>query len=50
MEIVRARALEAKDYNGKSDPFVVVELGNSRLRTKTIQGDLNPVWNETMSL
>ncbi|EDQ85579.1 uncharacterized protein MONBRDRAFT_34172 [Monosiga brevicollis MX1] len=43
-----ARGLAARDMGGTSDPFVVCELGNSRQRTRTIQKNVNPVWNDTL--
>lgn len=32
---------------GKSDPFCIVELDSSRLRTQTIFKTLDPVWNKS---
>jgi len=32
---------------GKSDPFCIVQLDTSRLRTHTIYKTLNPVWNKS---
>ncbi|CAF4655605.1 unnamed protein product, partial [Rotaria sp. Silwood2] len=43
----QARDLSAKDINGKSDPFCVVELDSTRLRTHTIYKTLDPVWNKS---
>ena len=34
------------DYTGKSDPYVVLQLGKENFKTKYIEQDLNPVWNE----
>lgn len=33
-----------------SDPYVVVKLGSKEKKTKTIKKELNPTWNETLSL
>ena len=33
--------------NGKSDPFCLVELDSTRLRTQTIYKTLDPVWNKS---
>ncbi|KAJ1361380.1 hypothetical protein KIN20_020611 [Parelaphostrongylus tenuis] len=36
----------AKDIGGKSDPFAVLELVNTRLQTHTEYKTLNPQWNK----
>ncbi|KAH1089914.1 hypothetical protein J1N35_017171 [Gossypium stocksii] len=33
-----------------SDPYVVVRMGTQRLKTKVINKDINPVWNEDLTL
>lgn len=45
--VYQARELSAKDINGKSDPFCVIELDSTRLRTHTIYKTLDPVWNKS---
>jgi Ca2+-dependent lipid-binding protein len=45
--VYQARDLSAKDINGKSDPFCVVELDSTRLRTHTIYKTLDPIWNKS---
>ncbi|KAJ8003242.1 hypothetical protein DPEC_G00167370 [Dallia pectoralis] len=45
VKVFRATELASTDLNGKSDPFCVLELGNSRLQTQTIHKTLNPEWN-----
>ncbi|XP_017321945.1 multiple C2 and transmembrane domain-containing protein 2 [Ictalurus punctatus] len=44
VKVLRAADLSSTDLNGKSDPFCVLELGNSKLQTQTIHKTLNPEW------
>lgn len=49
VKLVQARGLTNKDLIGKSDPFAVVyirPLPDRMKRSKTINNDLNPIWNE----
>lgn len=46
VKVFGATGLAAADIGGKSDPFVVLELINSRLQTQTIQKTLSPNWDK----
>ncbi|KAJ3693407.1 hypothetical protein LUZ60_008887 [Juncus effusus] len=50
VKLVQARDLKNKDLIGKSDPFAVLyirPLSNRTKKSKTINNDLNPIWNES---
>uniref|UniRef100_A0AAV2KRW1 C2 domain-containing protein n=1 Tax=Knipowitschia caucasica TaxID=637954 RepID=A0AAV2KRW1_KNICA len=49
VKVVRANDLASTDLNGKSNPFCVVEVGNSRLQTHTLYKTLNPEWNKALA-
>lgn len=49
VKLVEARDLKNKDLVGKSDPFAVLyirPLSAKTKKSKTINNDLNPIWNE----
>lgn len=47
---MRATDLVPADSNGLSDPYVVLTLNGTSVRSKTIPKTLNPVWEELFSL
>eukprot|EP00439_Symbiodinium_sp_Y106_P082107 s514_g21.t1 len=48
--VVAARKLRNADVLSKSDPYVSVQLGLQKADTPTIQDDLNPTWNCSLTL
>ena len=50
VRIYSAKGLYAADLGGKSDPFVVLELENARLQTRTEYKTVAPTWNQVLSL
>lgn len=49
MKIIQLQPL-VFTYSGKSDPFCVMELGNSKLQTQTIYKTLSPEWRTAFTL
>ncbi|KAJ6820803.1 extended synaptotagmin-1 isoform X2 [Iris pallida] len=46
--LIEARDLIAADLRGTSDPYVKVQYGNTKKRTKVIHKTLSPQWNQTL--
>lgn len=46
VKVFKAQGLHSADLGGKSDPFVVLELVNSRLQTNTEYKTLAPTWSK----
>ncbi|KFK31345.1 hypothetical protein AALP_AA6G100200 [Arabis alpina] len=49
VRVVEARNLPAMDLNGFSDPYVRLQLGKQRSRTKVVKKNLNPKWADDFS-
>uniref|UniRef100_H3DPI3 Multiple C2 domains, transmembrane 2a n=1 Tax=Tetraodon nigroviridis TaxID=99883 RepID=H3DPI3_TETNG len=49
IKVIRANDLPATDLNKKSNPFCVVELGNSKLQTHTVYKTVNPEWSKAFT-
>ena len=50
VKVFKAMGLASADIGGKSDPFCVLELVNSRLQTQTEYKTLSPQWNKIFFL
>ena len=49
IRIKRGVNLAVRDVRS-SDPYVVVKMGKQRLKTRVIRKDVNPEWNEDLTL
>jgi len=50
VHVIRAKGLRSADFNGKSDPYVELSVGNARLRTPVKYKTLEPFWDELLEL
>lgn len=49
--VMRANDLKNKELIGKSDPYAIVYVRPlSKVKTKTIENNLNPVWDQTFEM
>ena len=46
VRVIEARNIPPMDPNGLSDPYVKLQLGKQKFRTKVIKKSLNPYWSE----
>lgn len=46
VRVIEARNIPAMDLNGFSDPYVKLQLGKQRFKTKVVKKCLNPSWCE----
>uniref|UniRef100_A0A0D3GIK3 Uncharacterized protein n=1 Tax=Oryza barthii TaxID=65489 RepID=A0A0D3GIK3_9ORYZ len=49
VKVIRGTKLAVRDILS-SDPYVVLTLGQQKAKTKVIKSNLNPVWNEVLTL
>ncbi|CAH9112977.1 unnamed protein product [Cuscuta epithymum] len=49
VRIKRGVNLAVRDVR-TSDPYVVVKMGKQKVKTRVIEKDVNPVWNEDLTL
>ncbi|CAG9766251.1 unnamed protein product [Ceutorhynchus assimilis] len=45
VHVFEAKDLEKKDVTGKSDPYVILNVGAQEFRTQVVKRDLNPQWD-----
>lgn len=50
VKVLKAEDLASADMNGKSDPFVCLQLINQFRQTHTVYKNLNPEWAKTFEL
>ncbi len=48
--VIAAQGLRAADVGGKSDPYVLIKLGQEEFRSRTVRKSINPAWNQRIKL
>eukprot|EP01094_Clydonella_sp_ATCC50884_P016712 TRINITY_DN278_c0_g1_i1.p1 TRINITY_DN278_c0_g1~~TRINITY_DN278_c0_g1_i1.p1 ORF type:complete len:165 (-),score=57.74 TRINITY_DN278_c0_g1_i1:580-1014(-) len=48
--VKNAKNLKDEDTFGESDPYVVVEVDDVKKRTKTVENNHSPTWNEELTI
>ena len=46
IKVVEAKNLKIADFNS-SDPYCIIKIGGIEKRTRVIDSNLNPIWNQT---
>ncbi|KAF3772497.1 Extended synaptotagmin-3 [Nymphaea thermarum] len=49
VHVIRGVNLAVRDIR-TSDPYVVVRMGDQKLKTKVMKKNVNPEWNEKLTL
>ncbi|XP_019156329.1 PREDICTED: ADP-ribosylation factor GTPase-activating protein AGD12-like isoform X2 [Ipomoea nil] len=49
VKVLKGRNLAVRDMLS-SDPYVILTLGNEKVQTTSIRSNLNPIWNEVLTL
>ena len=47
VNVIEARDLKPMDYDGTSDPYVILQCAGQKIESSYIKNTLNPVWNES---
>jgi len=50
IELIYAKELSPRDSNNVRSPFVIFKTQNHQVKSKTINKNLYPVWNQTLKL
>ncbi|KAL9999204.1 putative C2 domain-containing protein [Helianthus anomalus] len=49
IRIKRGVNLAVRDIN-TSDPYIIIRMGKQKVKTRIIERDVNPVWNEDLTI
>ncbi|KAL2932223.1 hypothetical protein RDABS01_037633, partial [Bienertia sinuspersici] len=49
VKVIEARNIPAMDLNGLSDPYVRIQMGKQKFRTRVVKKCLNPYWGDEFS-